>query len=184
MSSLIVQLGAPNAPDGRLSAIAQSRCELSWHCWQQDCRQTLVCTGGFGEHFNQSPRPHGEWVKAALMAKGIPADQFLPCILSRFTFEDASLCVNALQTLSIDTLTIVTSDFHLPRVRLIFDALLLHRPPPLFHASQLVYMAAPTPLPPADISQLIAHEQAVMAREQQNISDYRMAKKWAPQQQA
>ncbi|MGL4474963.1 MAG: YdcF family protein [Shewanella sp.] len=179
MSELILQLGAPNLANGQLSAIAQARCETTFHCWQQAPSQFIMCTGGFGAHFNQSTRFHANWVQDYLVNLGVPSDKFLAPVASRFTFEDASLSLAPLTELKtrfgLTQLTLVTSDFHMPRVQLIFNAVLLSGAQPLLRREQLIYLPAPTPLPKPEQQALVAHEQSVMAREQHNIAAYQQA---------
>ncbi|MCL1039375.1 YdcF family protein [Shewanella submarina] len=169
LQTLIIQLGAPNNVDGSLPAIANSRCHATFSTWQQYADAHILCTGGFGSHFNQTDNPHWHWSQIELQRLGVPRRALLPGIDSRFTFEDASLTLSWLSTQERFTsdntqLLIVTSDFHQPRVQLIFDA--------LFNGWHKHYISAPTPVPETEYQRLHTHELSVMNRERDNIARY------------
>ncbi|MGI2259279.1 YdcF family protein [Shewanella sp. GXUN23E] len=172
LQQLIIQLGAPNHSDGSLSAIALGRCQTTAKLSQQYPDAAILCTGGFGEHFNQTVMPHWHWVHLELKRQGIAAYRLPAGIDSRFTFEDASLTLTWLlqqQSVQADNteLIIVTSDFHMPRAELIFNALLPNW--------QKHYLSAPTPLPEAEQQRLRQHELNVMDRERDNIARFKSA---------
>lgn len=169
LQTLIIQLGAPNNADGSLPVIAKSRSQTTFSTWQQYADAHILCTGGFGAHFNQTDKPHWHWSQAELQRLGVSSKMLQPGIDSRFTFEDASLTLAWLSTQEGFTsdntqLLIVTSDFHQPRVQLIFDA--------LFDGWHKSYVSAPTPLPQDEYQKLQAHELSVITREQDNIARY------------
>ena len=170
LQTLIIQLGAPNNVDGSLPDIAGSRCHATLNIWQQYPDAAILCTGGYGAHFNQTDKPHWYWAQRELLRLGAPASALINGIDSRFTFEDASLTLTWLATQSRLTasntrLVIVTSDFHQPRVQLIFNALFSHW--------QKSYVSAPTPLPVQECQRLRDHELSVMDRERDNIARFR-----------
>ena len=169
LQTLIIQLGAPNNPDGSLPEIASSRCRATLNTWQQYPDAKILCTGGFGDHFNQTEHPHWHWAQTKLQSMGVPRSSLLNGIDSRFTFEDASLTMAWLLTqtkFNADNtrFIVVTSDFHQPRVQLIFGA--------LFHNWNKQYISAPTCLTEAEYQRLEAHELSVLSREQDNITRY------------
>jgi uncharacterized SAM-binding protein YcdF (DUF218 family) len=55
------------------------------------------------------------------MSKGIPEVNFLPIVESRFTFEDAILSLSVIEEHAITSVLLVTSEFHLPRAKLVFS---------------------------------------------------------------
>ena len=163
MNSVIIVLGAPNDDQGNLSEIAQSRCQEALRIHKTQPQSKLLMTGGFGE-FNQTDMPHAYYSQRYLMSQGVPADTFTNIALSRFTFEDATLAKPIVEQHGFSQITLITSEFHMPRAKLIFSA--------LFANYQLSYYAATSPVSPQKMQQLQAHELAVMDRERANISNY------------
>ena len=119
---VLVVLGAPNNPDGKLSDIAKSR--LDWAINHYVEGDLILCTGGWGDHFNITQQAHAVYAKDYLSKNGIPKQAFLETALSANTVEDAVKSKIILSTLNMPLLTIITSDFHLERVQLIFNEVL------------------------------------------------------------
>ncbi|CAM4329911.1 YdcF family protein [Cytophagaceae bacterium 50C-KIRBA] len=121
---VMVVLGSPNSSDGQLGPIALDRVN---HCWEQFQKQArpILCTGGFGDHFNTSPWSHAALLKQDLIHKGIPEHVFLPLALSSNTVDDAVKSKVVLENFPVKSLVIITSSYHLARVQLIFDVILL-----------------------------------------------------------
>ncbi len=119
---VLVVLGSPNSPGGELSEIAKSRldCVADLH----DESKRILCTGGWGAHFNIAPKAHAIYAKAYLMKKGIPEHSFLEVALSSNTVEDAVKSKEILSRLDHPRISIITSDYHLERVKLIFNEIL------------------------------------------------------------
>jgi len=120
---VIVVLGSPNFPDGTLGPIALVRL--------QDClaifdptKHKILCTGGFGAHFNTSPVAHANYLKDYLIQKGVPSTAFLPLALSSNTVEDAVMSLSILKKHEYKNLLILTSEYHLVRVEFIFTEIL------------------------------------------------------------
>ncbi|MFL0161634.1 YdcF family protein [Aquirufa salirivi] len=120
---VLLVLGSPNSPDGQLGAIAVDRVNYCWEEYQKKARP-ILCTGGFGAHFNTSPWPHSTLLKEELMTKGVPEHAFLPVALSSNTVEDAVKSKLVLEIYPINSLVIITSSYHITRVKLIFDVIL------------------------------------------------------------
>ncbi|WP_028766220.1 YdcF family protein [Shewanella fidelis] len=163
MNSVIIVLGAPNDDQGNLSEIAQSRCQEALRIHKTQPQSKLLMTGGFGA-FNQTDMPHAYYCQRYLMSLGVPADTFTNIALSRFTFEDATLAKPIVEQHGFSHITLITSEFHMPRAKLIFSA--------LFANYQLSYYATTSPVSPQKMRQLQAHELTVMDRERANISNY------------
>lgn len=161
-SHAIIVLGSPNYPDGRLSIIAKSRCDKAFDLYVQYPGSKVLCTGGFGEHFNISSFAHGELTKAYLVELGIPDTAFIDVAQSRFTFEDATLSQPILAVNHIKKATIVSSEFHIKRVEYVFSNLISN--------IELKYLAATTPLDQAELEGLYQHEEKAMIREKQTIA--------------
>lgn len=120
---VLVVLGSPNSPDGQLGPIALDRVNYCWELFQKQAR-LILCTGGFGAHFNTSPWSHASLLKNELIAKGIPEHAFLPLALSANTVDDAVKSKAVLMDYPVESLVIITSAYHIPRVKLVFDEIL------------------------------------------------------------
>ncbi|MCG9731182.1 YdcF family protein [Shewanella sp. Isolate13] len=162
MSSVIIVLGSPNDDQGNLSDIALSRCQAALSVFKKNPHSRLLLTGGFGEHFNRSDTPHARHCQCYLMQQGVPESAFTDIVLSRFTFEDGTLSVPIIEQHRFSEIWLVTSEFHMPRAKLIFSQLL---PELSFH-----YIEAKTAISEAKLQQLIRHELSVMGRERTNLA--------------
>ncbi len=124
MKRIIVILGSPNSPKGRLSKIAISRLHKCVEVFNPD-NDLILCTGGFGKHFNTSDKPHYNLLQRSLERKGIPKKFFLPSANSSNTVEDATKTKTILSKIDFSEITIITSEYHIKRVQLIFDEILV-----------------------------------------------------------
>ncbi len=161
-TTVMVILGAPNEDSGALSPIAKSRYDKAYSEFLKMPTMKVLCTGGFGAHFNTSDTAHGELTKQYLINSGIPSSAFLEVAQSRFTFEDATLAKPIIAQAKASHLHLVTSDFHLNRVNYVFSHVFAHL--------TISSCAAVTPLPQTQLALLITHEEKAMLRELQNIS--------------
>ena len=163
MNTAIIILGSPNDKDGNLLPIAISRCEkaLSEYHRLADCK--ILCTGGFGEQFNASQFSHGSYLRDYLVSRGVPASKFLNVALSSFTLEDATLSKPILEEHAIEQVTLVTSDFHMARARLVFE----HVMPNITFS----YAEAETNVGSLEFEKLVQHEQYAIRREITNINN-------------
>ena len=124
MKEVLIVLGSPNSAEGKLGDVAVDR--LNYCLKIFDLHKNLVlCTGGFGEHFNTADQPHAHYAIDYLMNRGIDKEYFMDIALSSNSVEDA---VKANQVLlnsdSNCPVKVITSDFHIERVKLIFDHIL------------------------------------------------------------
>lgn len=119
---VLVVLGAPNSPEGVLSGIAKSRSDCAANLYSEG--KLILCTGGWGKHFNTSTKAHAVYSKDYLMTRGIPESAFLELAFSGNTVEDALISKKILSLLEEPQITIITSDYHLERVKLIFGEVL------------------------------------------------------------
>ncbi|MCL1146381.1 YdcF family protein [Shewanella marinintestina] len=162
MSRVILVLGSPNDNQGRLGDIAISRCQAALLQYQLRPDSKVLLTGGFGEHFNQTHTAHALYCQAYLFEHGVPKTAFTDIALSRFTFEDAILSKPIIMEHGFNELCLVTSEFHMPRAKLIFSS--------IFTELKLSYVAAITPCPAAELQRLKQHELSVMDRERANLA--------------
>ena len=120
---VIVVLGSPNFPDGALGPIALDRL-LGCLSIFDPTQHKILCTGGFGAHFNTSPIAHANYLKNYLIEQGVPSTAFLPLALSSNTVEDAVMSLSILKNHEYKDLLIITSEYHLARVKFIFTQIL------------------------------------------------------------
>jgi len=151
---VIIYLGARNDERGRLCATAMRRAQGAVDAYRATPGSKLLVTGGYG-HFNPAPLPHAHYVVQHLLAQGVPADDLLPIIESRHTVEDAALSREALASLDVDEICVVTSSFHAARARLIFEC--------FFDPARLSFVDTPAFLSSERLQQREAHEAASVA---------------------
>jgi hypothetical protein len=133
--------------------VATSRCAVAVEEYQRNPRPILP-TGGFGDHFNSTARPHHEYVTAWLIANHVAPNHLLPGVDSSNTWEDIELVAHAAAELRVRALTIVTSDYQVERVRLLLE----------MHAPNLapVIRGAHTSLPTDEQAALELHERTAI----------------------
>ncbi|MEE9406827.1 MAG: YdcF family protein [Polaribacter sp.] len=119
---ILIVLGSPNSATGELGVIAKERLNFCLTIYKKE--MLILCTGSWGAHFNTSSRPHAFYTKNYLIEKGIPEDRFLELALSKNTVDDAVKIKNIVSTFENIHLTIISSDYHLVRVKLIFKEIL------------------------------------------------------------
>ena len=120
---VIVVLGSPNFPDGTLGPIALDRLQGCLSIFNPQ-KHKILCTGGFGTHFNTSPIAHANYLKDFLIQLGVPSTAFLPLALSSNTVEDAVMSKSILIKTEFKDLVIITSEYHVARVKFIFTEIL------------------------------------------------------------
>ena len=120
---VIVVLGSPNFPDGTLGPIALDRLQGCLSIFNSQ-KHKILCTGGFGAHFNTSPVAHANYLKDFLIQKGVPSTTFLPLALSSNTVDDAVMSKSILMKTVFKDLIIITSEYHVARVKFIFTEIL------------------------------------------------------------
>lgn len=123
MKNVIIILGSPNSAKGRLGKIAVGRVKKCIEIFDSE-NDLILCTGGFGLHFNVTSTPHAEYLKRYLIKNGIPSSHFLPLAPSSNTVQDATIAKEILLKNDINKITIITTEYHLKRVQLIFDEIL------------------------------------------------------------
>jgi hypothetical protein len=120
---LLVILGHEHDSNGKLSEDAEARCERAAelaHSYTED--YLILPTGGFGDYFNQGDSPHGRLVRDCLVSQGFDLSNFLPATASAGTVEDAWHTLRYVrQNRFTGNMDVVSSDFHMSRVRFIFS---------------------------------------------------------------
>lgn len=156
--TILIVLGSPNSSKGELSEISLSRLD---HCKKlYSGTEKILCTGGWGPQFNTSEHPHASYAQAYLKEQKIPEEVFLPMALSRHTVDDAVKIKEIISGMEDIQLTIITSDYHVDRVRLIFQEILADY--------SLSFVGATADLSPEQRKQLAEHEQKAIQAIQKN----------------
>lgn len=119
---VLIVLGSPNSSSGILSDISLSR--LDYCLTQYKPGVKILCTGGWGPHFNDSANSHASYAKKYLINKGVQTGDLLESALSQNTVEDAVKVKPIISGFMNAKLTVITSDYHLERVSLIFKEIL------------------------------------------------------------
>ena len=153
---MIILLGAPNDDAGNLSSVALERCRQTLAEYRAVPGWAILPTGGFGDHFNRSPEPHAHLTRRWLRARGVPAQDVLEPVLSRFTVEDATLSKPIIERCGVRQIKVVTSDFHLTRAGLVFKK--------TFPGHRLSFSGSTTRLPRRELGRLLEHERAALAQ--------------------
>lgn len=109
-SDALIVLGAQVYSSGELSPQLALRMEAAWAAYQKYPRMIVVCGGQGGNE----PLPEGEAMRAWLLEKGVPDDQVIAETTSMNTLQNLQNAI-ALLPASAQRITIVTSDYHLPR---------------------------------------------------------------------
>ncbi len=168
MTCAIVVLGSPNDKHGNLLPIATSRAQAAFAQYNKMSECKILCTGGFGEHFNITIIPHGQYIQEYLIDKGIPSSSFIEIATSSFTLEDATLSKPILEKYYITRCILVTSDFHMERAKLVFNQIMPNM--------DFEYVAAKTLVDEVEFQSLITHEKSAIKRELANFKANKMIK--------
>ena len=115
-------LGAPNGLDGTLSDQSKSRLDYCKSVFKPGNR--IICTGGWGPQFNTARHSHAYYTRQYLLEKGFLKRDFLRLALSKHTVDDAVKTLAILKAVEASKVTVITSDYHLERVQLIFQEIL------------------------------------------------------------
>jgi hypothetical protein len=156
-SPVLVLLGSLNADDGSLSGVALSKCRGGLALLQANEDWLLLPTGGFGEHFNRSSRPHWTYVRDWFLDRGVAASRLLGGVDSFNTMDDAVFTEDRLQALYpvVPETRVLTCAYHLGRAKWIFDR--------VFEAGAPDFLVAPDPEGDPDLERLVAHEPVSLA---------------------
>lgn len=153
---VIIVLGSPNDAQGQLSSMALERCSKAFAEFQENPGYAILTTGGWGQHFNTTDKPHAFYIRQELSARGIPESAFLTWVESTNTIEDARKSRIALDAYPRADIVVVTSDFHAARVRFLFER--------EFRGRQVRISESVTNLPPKELARLIAHEEKALKK--------------------
>lgn len=160
MKNILLVLGAPNDKKGNLSRIALDRLNYAFELYLYNKNMRFLCTGGFGEQFNTTSLPHAYYSKQYLLEKGVKEKDFLEFVLSSNTVEDFRLSKLIIEQEQPDLLWVVSSDFHMKRVKILHD-LILHYP-------NTIFTPALSTLTAQELSPLLLHEKQAIRELQAN----------------
>jgi len=166
MIKIILLLGSPNDDTGELSQIAIDRNECAYNIYQSNKDIVFLCTGGFGEHFNRTDKPHAYYSKEYLIAKGAKEEDFLPFVLSSNTYEDFEKAKLEIGRLNPDLVIVVTSDFHIGRARLLYEYFI--------GKANVLFVPAKSTLNSNELTASIDHEEQAINRLKQSLFINRM----------
>ena len=145
---IIVSLGAFNSSDGELRVMAKERLNKCVEIYSEGT--PVICTGGWGAHFNTAEKPHAYYSKKYLISQGILEEDIGPLLLSENTVDDAVHIKKHLVNPSEYNITIITTDFHLERVQLIFNEIL--------EGYNLCWIGVKNTLSKEELKSFVAHE--------------------------
>jgi len=155
---ILVVLGATNSADGKLSTTAIERLNTCAKLFTVE--DLVICTGGWGDHFNITKKSHALYSKEYLLKKGILNTSFLPFALSSNTVEDAVKIKEIIASVSCHGLMIITSNFHLERVELIFNEIL--------KKTTINYVGAKDMMLKKNLKKAIEHEKKAIKKIKEN----------------
>ena len=116
----VIVFGAAVGPDGRPSAVLRHRLEAAAHWAKGRSNVRVLVTGGLGRH----PPAEAEVMRRYLLERGIEESAVMTEPEGLDTFASALNCIEILRRQSdVRTVRLCSSSFHLPRCRLIFQAL-------------------------------------------------------------
>lgn len=147
---MIVILGSPNGPHGELLDRALERLGKGVEESRLHPHYLIACTGGIGPS-NPTNKPHAYYAAHYLIKQGVPKERILEPVESKNTVEDAHLLEPHLKKYQPKELILVTSDYHMPRARFIFDYLYPHIP--------LICSIAESIMPQEEYEKLMAAEE-------------------------
>ncbi|WP_420603518.1 YdcF family protein [Flagellimonas sp.] len=154
IKKVLIVLGSPNSASGELSSISKSRLDRCLDLFEKE--SLVLCTGGWGPHFNTADYPHAHYAKTYLIQKGLLEHAFLDFALSKNTVDDAVKVKTILSALKDDvSLTIITSGYHLVRVKLIFNEIL--------EGFAMQFVGVSCKLDKDEYDALLAHEKKAVA---------------------
>lgn len=161
IDGLIIVLGSPNDNFGNLSEMALARANTALRTHKKHPNYKLLLTGGYGPGFNKTSKPHAYYLKEYLLSQGISNDSFVEFAESSYTPDDAFKALPIVKKYNAKKLFIISSDFHMGRVKYIFNK--------VFVNCSLFYVVAPylDSCDAIESKRLIEHEEKTL----ENLKD-------------
>ena len=120
MKGIIIILAHANDDKGNLSEISKERLNLGKEISQKNPEYKIILTGGYGDNFNSTKKPHHLYSKKYLLKNGVNEEIFLQSTESSNTVHDALDSKPIVEKYSVKNLTVISSDYHIKRVKYIF----------------------------------------------------------------
>ena len=126
MKDVIIILGGGIEPDGSLPEIPKLRIIKGAELFRDGIAPRIIMSGNYGFWLEKEPiRPEAEAMKEYAVSLGVPEGGILKEDISKDTIGNAYFCkINFLETNNWHNVVIVTSDYHIPRTRYIFEKVL------------------------------------------------------------
>lgn len=124
---LLIVLGSTLTEKGDLSAIAKSRLDKCLEICKASDDMLVLLTGGFGGHFNKTGRMYALYAYEYLVSSGLNPLNISALVPSTDTVEDATMSFRIVEHLNPKQITVITSDFHIERVKYIFKRVFINR---------------------------------------------------------
>lgn len=160
MQGIIIVLGSFNDEKGNINYVAKSRLNLGIKKLKEKNNYKLLLTGGFGKHFNTTDKPHAYYARQHCLKNGINEKTILELVESANTVEDAYLSKTIIDKYKPKEIIIVSSDFHLPRVKYVFNK--------VFPSEKINYIGSQDGIPEKLLKDLIDHEEEALKRLKKN----------------
>ncbi|MBI2146309.1 YdcF family protein [Candidatus Woesearchaeota archaeon] len=160
--NIILILGHRNNEKGKLSSIARERLQQGIKEYRKRPGSKMMVTGAYGPNFNTTARPHAYYLQDYLREQGVPKRDILPFVPSTNTMEDARLSRTMISHHRSTEIVVVTSDFHLPRARYLFQK--------AFAGYTLHFVESATIIAAEELRTLRAHEKKSLRQLKVGIS--------------
>lgn len=121
IEDVIIVLGSTNDQSGNISDIGLQRLNKGISLLNAIKGSRVILTGGFGSHFNSTNIPYSTYAKEFLIKNNVNKNRILDCVLSTNSIEDATLTLPLIKEINPHNIHIVSSDFHMERVKYIFN---------------------------------------------------------------
>ncbi len=149
---VLIVLGSANSPSGVLCDLSLSRLDYCLTQYRNGVK--ILCTGGWGPNFNVSTESHASYAKKYLINEGVQKIDLLKSALSKNTVDDAVKIKPIVSNLSNVKLAVITSDYHLERVTLIFKEILKNY--------EITFVGVESNLDKEKLDSLLMHEKAAI----------------------
>ena len=115
--NFIIVLGNKLLPNGDLSQILINRLDKTYELYKTGKYDYIIVSGG---KVGDSKYTEAYQMKRYLSELKIPVNKIIKEEISRNTIENAKECLKIINNLDVQKITVITSDFHLDRVKYIF----------------------------------------------------------------
>ncbi len=113
----LIILGYPAKDDGTPSAILRTRLDRGIELYKSGVAPMIIVSGGAAHNFYIE----AEVMHGYLLENGIPESKVIQDQISLSTIDNAENCANLMEMYELKTALLVTSSFHAPRAKLLFE---------------------------------------------------------------